>query len=159
MTANVRKLFLGMKGYGLKAGLAHRSSVDRDERTARRLLSNQPGCWLAACGCRGTRIRARRTIQPEFRSSVCRRGTPGDRRRACEVPGGRLFEFRADVVAGPLALRLRWFVPPARFERRAEFAERCRFPASSFVVSMRRQMGPGSNKEADDAGYGVRESH
>src|SRR4029450_8234566 len=32
-------------------------------------------------------------------------------------------------------------VPPARFERRAEFAERCRFPASSFVVPMRRQWG------------------
>jgi hypothetical protein len=54
--------------------------------------------------------------------------------------------------------RLAAAVPPARFERRAEFAERCRFPASSFVVLMSRQ-GAGSNTEADDAGYGVRESH
>src|SRR4029453_1292983 len=32
-------------------------------------------------------------------------------------------------------------VPPARLERRAKLAERCRFPASSFVVPMRRQLG------------------
>jgi hypothetical protein len=31
--------------------------------------------------------------------------------------------------------------PPARFERRAKLAERCRFPATSFVVSTRRQRG------------------
>ena len=32
-------------------------------------------------------------------------------------------------------------VPAARFERRAKFAERCRFPTSSFVVPMRRHRG------------------
>ena len=30
---------------------------------------------------------------------------------------------------------------PARFERRAKSTERCRFPAGSFVVPMRRQYG------------------
>ena len=33
-----------------------------------------------------------------------------------------------------------------RFERRAKLAERCRFPASSFVVPMRRQMGPAQTR-------------
>src|SRR5262245_45400755 len=37
-------------------------------------------------------------------------------------------------------------VPPARLERRAKFAERCRFPASSFVVPMRRQLGPAQTR-------------
>src|SRR5262249_8719466 len=37
-------------------------------------------------------------------------------------------------------------VPSARLERRAECAERCRFPASSFVVPMRRQKGPAQTR-------------
>jgi hypothetical protein len=37
-------------------------------------------------------------------------------------------------------------VPAARFELRARFAERCRFPTSSFVVPMRRQKGPAQTR-------------
>src|ERR1700731_571910 len=33
-----------------------------------------------------------------------------------------------------------------RFDRRAKFAERCRFRASSFVVPMRRQLGPAQTR-------------